>query len=252
MHGRSIRSLQDISKDIDLHAIAQKYELPCDAVKETVERSISDTLSGILCCDVECVLTEAGSEIYLFREDKVERLQAERLKKNIVRAIEYNIVLALRREHTSRTHEILRCMAGSVAGGYITKIFDNRMYVELDAGGDSPVVGVCEKQHQTPKERGLYRIGDYYNFYISTVRPIINGNVPSVKVSLSRTSRRLTEGLFNRGLAEKLLNVTVRCLRRAAGVHSLIEAEERIPKECIKAVSYELKERIIVSVIQKK
>ena len=43
MRGRSMRLLQDISKDLDLREIAEKYELPLDTVKETVERSISDT-----------------------------------------------------------------------------------------------------------------------------------------------------------------------------------------------------------------
>jgi hypothetical protein len=247
-----MRFLQDISKDIDLREIAEKYKLPLDEVKETVERSISDTLTDLLNSDVECMLTKEGSEIYIFRENEVEKIPIERLKKNIIRAIKYSLISDLSNEQAIRSYEELRFMAGGIAGGYVTKIFEDRIYVELAADGGSPVVGICEKRHQTPKERGLYRMGDYYNFYVSSVTPLIKGGVPEVKVFLSRTSKSLSEGLLNKELAEKLIDMRVRCMRRTAGVCSLMEAQERIPAECIKAVSDELKERIKVRVIREK
>lgn len=251
MRGRSMWFLRDISKEIDLHAIAEKYELPHDAVKETVERSISDTLSDIFRSEVEFLLTKEGPAIYIFRDKEIERFPIEKLKKNILRAIKYGLVSAFYREQAVRGYEELRFIAGGISGGYISKIFEDRIYVELNAGNGSPVIGVCENRHQTPKERKLCRIGDYYSFYVSSVTPFMSGGVPEVKVSLSRTSKSLTEGLLKKELTERLLDIRIRCVRRAAGAYSLIEAEERIPKECIKAVSDELKERVIVRVIQK-
>ena len=246
MQERYTRFLRDISGGIDFRAVADKYELPCDEAKIAIERSISGTLSGIFRSDVECLLTGDGCEIYVFRENGVERLPMERLKKNILRAIKYGIVSALQGEATSRSYERLRYLAGGITGGHVAAAFEERIFVELDGGAGQLVVGVCEKEHQTPKERGRYRPGDYYSFYISSVTPSSNGRVPVLKVSLSRTSSSLTEGLLRKELAERLLDIRVRCIKRTAGIFSLAEAEGRIPRECIKTVSCELKERVIV------
>ncbi|MDA8090037.1 MAG: hypothetical protein M0Z61_07430 [Nitrospiraceae bacterium] len=170
----------------------------------------------------------------------------ERLKKNILRAIKYGIVSTLHKETVARGYESLRNLAGGVTGGHIAAVFEERIFVELDGGAGKLVVGVCEREQQTPKESGRYRPGDYFSFYISSVTPSSNGRVPVLKVSLSRISRSLTEGLLRKELAEKLLDTKVRCVKRAAGIFSLVEAEGRIPRECIKAVSDELKERVIV------
>ncbi len=245
-----MRFLKDISGGADLRAVADKYELPCDEAKAAIERSISGTLSGIFRLDVECMLTREGCEIYVFRENRVELLPMERLKKNVLRAIKYDIVSALQREATVRGYGKLRYLTGGIIGGHVAAVFEERIFVELDGSAGWLVVGVCEKEHQTPKERGLYRTGDYLNFYVSSVTPSSNGRVPVLKVSLSRTSRSLTEGLFQRELSDRLLAIRVRCVKRAAGVFSLVEAEGRVPGECIKAVSGELKERIIVHFVR--
>ena len=241
-----MRFLKDISDGADLRAVAEKYELPFDEAKAAIERSISGTLSVIFRLDVECMLTGEGCEIYVFRENRVEMLPMERLKKNVLRAIKYGVVAALQKEATVWGYKKLRYLTGGIIGGHAAVVFEERIFVELDGSAGRLVVGVCEKEHQTPKERGLYRTGDYYSFYISSVTPSSNGRVPVLKVSLSRTSRSLTEGLLRRELSEKLLAVRVRCVKRAAGVFSLVEADGRVPGECIKAVSGELKERIIV------
>ena len=241
-----MRFLRDISDSIDLRAVAEKYEIPLDEAKATIERSISSTLSGIFRLDVECLLTGDGCEIYVFRENGVERLPVERLKKNILRAIKYGIVSALHTETVTRGYERLRYLAGGITGGHIAAVFEDRIFVELDGGADRLVVGVCEKERQTPKERGRYRPGGYYSFYISSVTPSSNGRVPVLKVSLSRISRSLTEGLLRKELAERLLDIKVICVKRAAGIFSLVEVKGRIPRECIKSVSDELKERVIV------
>ena len=246
-----MRSLRDISSDPDLDAVAGKYDLTSEVVKETVERSISDTLSHIFGSDIECLLNGKDFEIYIFREDEVEKLPVERLKKNILRAIKYDIVSALHREYAACSYEKLRFLTGTIAGGYIVRIFDDCIYAELNAGS-GPVVGICDRQHQTPKERGSYRLGDYYRFYVSHVAPVVTGGVPGVKVSLNRTSGSLTAGLMKKELADRLLDIRVKCIGRTAGVYSLIETQERVPSECIKAVSDELKERIKIRVIQKK
>ena len=247
-----MRFLKDISDGADLRAVAEKYELPFDEAKAAIERSISSTLSVIFRSDVECMLTGEGCEIYVFRENGVERLPVERLRKNILRAIKYGIVSALHEEATAHGYEKLRFLAGGIIGGHIAAVFEERIFVELDGGAGKLVVGVCEREQQTPKERGLCRTGDYFNFYVSSVTPSSNGRVPVLKVSLSRTSRSLTEGLIRRELSEKLLAIRVRCVTRAAGVFSLVEADGKVPMECIKAVSNELKERIIVHFAQEK
>ncbi len=246
MQERYTRFLKDISCGVDLRAISEKYELPCDEAKEAIERSISGTLSDIFRSDVECLLTGKGCEIYVFRENGVWRFPMEKLKKNILRAIKYGIVSALHTETVTRGYERLRYLAGGITGGHIAAVFEDRIFVELDGGADRLVVGVCEKERQTPKERGRYRPGGYYSFYISSVTPSSNGRVPVLNVSLSRISRSLTEGLLRKELAERLLDIKVICVKRAAGIFSLVEVKGRIPRECIKSVSDELKERVIV------
>ena len=252
MHARYTRFLKDISGGIDFRSVAEKYELPCDEAKEAIERSISSTLSDIFRSDVECRLTGEGCEIYVFRENGVDKLPLERLKKNILRAIKYGIVSALHKETVARDYERFRYLAGGITGGHVAAVFEERIFVELDGGAGRLVVGVCEREHQTPKERGHYRPGDYYSFYISSVTPSSNGRVPVLKVSLSRISKSLTEGLLRKELAERLLDIRVRCVKRAAGIFSLVEAQGRIPRDCIKAVSDELKERVIVRNVQEK
>ncbi|MDA8163041.1 MAG: hypothetical protein M0022_09105 [Desulfobacteraceae bacterium] len=246
MQERYTRFLKDISGGVDLRAIAEKYDLPHDEAMAAIERSISGTLSDIFRSDVECLLTERGCEIYVFRENGVEIFPVERLKKNILRAVKYDFIFALHNEAVARGYEKLRYLASGTTGGHVAAVFEDRIFVELDGGAGNLVVGVCEREQQTPKERGRYRPGNYYSFYISSVMPSSNGRVPVLKVSLSRTSRSLTEGLLRKELAEKLLDIRVRCIKRAAGIFSLVEAEGRIPRECIKAVSDELKERVIV------
>ena len=246
-----MRFLRDISGGADLRAVAEKYELPFDEAKAAIERSISGTLSGVFHLDVECLLTGDGCEIYVFRENRVEMLPMERLKKNVLRAIKYGVVAALQKEATVRGYEKLRYLTGGIIGGHVAAAFEERIFVELVGSAGKLVVGVCEKEDQTPKERGLYRTGEYFNFYVSSVTPSSNGRVPVLRVSLSRTSRSLTEGLLQRGLSEKLLDIRVRCVKRAAGVFSLVEADGRVPVECIKAVSRELKERIIVHFVRR-
>ena len=246
-----MRFLRDISGGADLRAVAEKYELPYGEAKAAIERSISGTLSGIFRLDVECMLTGEGCEIYVFRENRVELLPMERLKKNVLRAIKYGVVAALQKEATVRGYEKLRYLTGGIIGGHVAVVFEERIFVELDGRTGQLVVGVCEKEHQTPKERGLYRTGDYLNFYVSSVTPSSNGRVPVLRVSLSRTSRSLTEGLLRMELSEKLLAIRVRCVERAAGVFSLVEVDGRVPVECIKAVSRELKERIIVHFVRR-
>ncbi|MDA8162203.1 MAG: hypothetical protein M0022_04750 [Desulfobacteraceae bacterium] len=246
MQERYTRFLKDISGGIDLRAIAEKYDLPHDEAKEAIERSISGTLSDIFRSDVECRLTERGCEIYVFRENGVEIFPAERLKKNILRAVKYDFIFALHNEAVAQGYEKLRYLAGGTTCGHIAAVFEDRIFVELDGGAGKLVVGVCEREQQMPKERGRYRPGNYYSFYISSVTPSSNGRVPVLKVSLSRISKSLTEGLLRKEITERLLDIKFRCVKRAAGIFSLVEAKGRIPRECIKAVSDELKERIII------
>lgn len=245
-----MRFLEDISDSLDLRAIAEKYELPIEAAQSAVERSISGTLSGIFRQDVECRLGGKGCEIYVFRENGVESFPMEKLRKNILRAVKYNLVSALLEEAVAHGYEKIRYLAGGIAGGHVSVISGDRIFVELDAGAGKFVVGVCEKEHQTPKERGRYRPGDYLNFHVLRVSPSSNGRVPVLKVTLSRTSRGLTEGLLRRQLSERLLNTKIRCVGRTAGAFSLVNAEGRLPLECIKAVSNELKERVIVHFVR--
>ncbi len=245
--------LKDISKKkIDLQEIAEKYELPFDHAKAAIEKSISETLSTIFRQDTECLLTGHGCEINVFRENGVKKLPMEHLKKNVLRAIKYGIVSALQRESTLRCYKELRFMAGRVVSGYVSAVFEDRIVAELDTGAGpacGQVMGVCEKSQQTPKERGLYRPG-WLKFYVLSVEPVLN-KVPTLRVSLSRTSTGLTEGLLHVALVDRLLDTKIKCVKRAAGVFSLVEAGEKIPRECIKKVADELKERVVVHFGQK-
>ena len=250
-----MRPLKDISGGLSLQAVADKYGLPYEDAKAAVEGAISGALSGIFHLDVECQMNGQGCEIYVFRSTGVERLPTEKLKKNILRAIKYSIVSALNMETVTHGYEKFRSLAGGIAGGRIIAVHEERIFVELDTEtvncAPDGLAGVCELSHQPPKERGRYRPGDYMNFHVLSIKTSLNGRVPALKASLSRTSRGLTEGLLRRRLTERLLNTQIHCVKRAAGVFSLVETNTRIPGECIKAVSDELKERIIVHFVQK-
>lgn len=239
--------------DIWLEELEDKYGLTPDVIKETVVDAISKSLSKIFRCEVEAIWDGKGIEIYKFRDTsqglEVQKLSMDALKKNIFRAIRYEIARELSKKKVLSEYELAKDMTGTVVGGYVKEMSREKILVDIEGKG---FTGVCYRSHQPPRERGQYKRGGYYSFYVLRVEPVlINRIKPELEIRLSRTSKSLPEGLLQKELRDMGLDTKVKCRRRIAGAFSYITTSQKIPKEAILSVSKELKERIIVSYVRK-
>ena len=83
-------------------------------------------------------------------------------------------------------------------------------------------------------------------FLVTSVLPVMKNGRAKVLIRLSRTTKALPEAL----LKEQTDEPSIRCVRRIAGAFSEIETKRKLPREVIRAVGNELKERIIVRVVE--
>lgn len=228
----------------NLEEISKKYGLSVVDVQEIVDETVSKTFSELLGHDAEFVMGEKS--IYLYGDKEKIILPAEKVKKNIVRLIRFRLENSLQGYSTITSYQADKSLTGTVAGGHIAQVYSDSIYV--DVLSDRGVLhGTCKLSHQTPKERGKYKPNEYYNFYVNKVSLVKKKNVLHKEISLSRTSKRLVCGLFEKELSSRFIgDIVVICTRRIAGVMSEVSVSKKMPKECITAVQKELKERVIV------
>lgn len=224
-----------------LNELSDKYNLSDAEVTATIEKVIADVLMKATNKDVECNIDRG--EIYIYDSDK-KILPISNVNKSIVRHIRSVLRKALYLQEAIKRYDEIKNLINTVVGGYIKKnLPDGSLYVELDSNKN--IYGICKVENQPPKERGKYRLGEYYNFYVNRIvtlsEPVDN------MVILSRTSKSLVVELLKKSVRNKLLeDIEIACENRIAGYVSKVRVSKRIPKECILDVSKELQERIIV------
>lgn len=226
----------------NLSDLADKYNLSSDEVIAVAESVVSVVMARVMKKDVDYCFDR--NEMYIYEKDK-QVIQANSINKSIINLIKSSLIKGLYKRSAINEHEAIIGLNNSVIGGYVSRIStDGSIYIEAN-NGDRVFYGVCKRIHQTPKERGKYRLGQYYSFYVNKIKP--SRDLLANEVSLSRTSKSLVRGLLQKELSSRFIDdIQVICKRRMAGIASEVFVSKKIPKDCITAVSKELKEKIIV------
>jgi len=232
--------------------LSYKYRLSEQAVKEETEKALSVVLTKRLGFEVEAVFN-GNFELWGYKERygdiRTMQIMPEKIKKGLMREIKYSIANALLIRSVMEDYELNKHKIKTVVYGTIIKqkTDDGSVYVYIqDIEGRNDVVAVMDRASQTPKERGWYMVGQKMPFYVLSVKPLLLKETPRLEIRLSRNSMSLPECLMRQELITQNMDIKVRCTCRIAGAFSEIKASAKIPRECIKKVSDELKERVIV------
>ncbi len=243
---------------LDISELSTKYRLPEWTVWEEIERAVSKILSGHLGFEVEAFLNENDIlDLWGFVSNhgdlEVKRFNADTIPRSLLQKIKHGIAEALMLRSVLNEYDLVKHRTGSIIFGTIIRTLPCGMLhvdVELGSVGDT-IVALCDLESQTPKEMGEYRQGTTLPFHIKNIRPVMIKDIPRLEVRMSRNARGLVEGLLNSELKDRKMDIQVKCTRRIAGAFSDIKSPKRIPRDCIKKISDELKERIIVAYEEK-
>lgn len=198
-------------------------------------------LTKRLGADIEAIIDKKGRiEIWRFRDTDAYKIPHNRINRQILQELRQRIPDTLLKASILKDYHLLRHRAKTIVSGTILKTDPDLLYVELK-DTDTRIIAICHEGAQTPKERGRYKEGETLSFYLLSIHPVYQNGIPRLVIRLSRTSRGLVEGLLKRETG-----IDLRCECRIAGAYSHITATAPIPRDTIKEVSDQLKERIIV------
>ncbi|MEM4134395.1 MAG: hypothetical protein QXV73_04285 [Candidatus Micrarchaeia archaeon] len=240
-----IASLAEIIEEL-----AEKYEISIKEAYELAEETISFALSESLGYDVQ-VYFKPQCKIVIYTDFGFREILPSQINKKHFKQLKEIVSQRFYIFQAYRIYEDAKKLVRTVVFGPIFRIIQNTLYVKIKnphttihAGRN--LIGQCPLEHQTPKERGYYREGQILPFYVTSVKGIVENNVPRIIVTLSRNSISFPEELLRMSLAERGIFTKIKAVRRIAGGWTEIHAESKIPKECIKEVGNLLKEGIIV------
>lgn len=236
--------------------LMQSRDMSLEIVKQLTETAFVRVLQRDLGGDIEVSFDEEDNLHIIWYTDEngivvprivdIYRLQWNTFKK-IIEEMEFLVHATITMDDFKNFRPLYR----TVIGGTVSSVAaDDTLYIAIQSNrdGGGQALGICEFAHQTPKERGSYKLGDYLWFYTTNVEAFRQLGAPRLMIRLSRTSKSLPEKLLHLKLMEQYLgHIEVKCLRRIAGAFSLINVSEEVPRDSIKEVSDELKERIIVN-----
>jgi|GEM_PF-1048688 len=230
--------------EIDLQELAGKYGLSDGETQNVVEASITGTLSRVLKLDIEVSLN-GKAEIVVYRNNGVNTFTLEQFDSRLRRQVRDDIALNMEVAVTMNRYEATKWAAQRVIEGEVARIMGDSLCVRACLEGYGvELFCECLWKDQTPKERYWYRQGQTLSFYVLSVRPVSEQACPRLEVRLSRNSQGLPEGLLRKELDAIGHGGRIHCVKRIAGAFSEIETENRLPREAIKKVSDELRERI--------
>ncbi|WP_088534190.1 hypothetical protein [Geobacter sp. DSM 9736] len=231
--------------------LLSKYSLPEEQARSAIEVAIARTLTREMQISFS-VKYDGKLEITAFHtHGKPAVIPAEAINKKLFRHVRYQVELELQKRQALFEAEQLKQLRGVNVTGQISRILiDGTLVVTLEIADLFRCLilsGECQVPFQPPRERGLYRIGQVLEFYVTKVVAIAAGHWSArVHIRLSRTARDLPARL----LRERTGINGISCRRRIAGAFSDIVSTARIPKEAIVAVGKELGEHLNVFVEQ--
>jgi len=241
----------------DVRELADIYGLPEETAKAELLKSLSNSLSAVFGAEIEVLSSKAGTlEIYSYRDSygdlQVRSLPVSSIGRHAIRRIRRDLSLSLAKIRVLRDYDLSRDLIGRVVEGMIVKTVNHgSLSIRLQANGScnpGSLVGSCPYRFQTPKERDIYRPGDFLSFQVLKVSPIMENGMPRLEITLGRNGRGLVEGLITKRVWRNpsCRDVKARCVKRIAGAYSEVVSTAPIPRDAIKSVSDELKEYIRV------
>ncbi len=239
------RYIMNFSNSV-INELSEKYRLQEWIIKDTIEEVVSLSLTKKLGFEVGVMFMGSSLDIWTFDDIEAKQISLTGIQTSVAEEIKHNITSALLKRSVLEDYDRFKDKIRTVVYGTIIKYHSSgAILVETDSISDR-VIAICPMSSQTPKERGHYRVGDVLPFYITNIEPVYEKETPKLEIRLSRNSRGLPEGLIKNELIDSNREAKVRCIKRIAGAFSEIKSSERIPKKCVKKISDELKERIIV------
>ncbi len=225
--------------------LGQKYNLPVSVVEEEIEALLSCMLTEHCGFEVEAVISPEGLKIYGYVERGGElKVKSLDLKQYSLRRFPESLSVALAQRSVLSRYEALKYVSQSVLEGQVVQEQENGdLVVEIQ---DPGLFGLCARRQQPPSERGHYRRGEQKAFFVLAMLPVLADDVPRLEIRLSRTTKKLVEGLFRRQLGQSHSKAEIKCTRRIAGAFSEVQTTEKLPRALIQSVSKEVKERIRV------
>lgn len=241
--------------DLNTKELSKKYGLNEWIVKEETEKIISKILTETY--NYEVIAQFNGTpdvfEIYGYPEKEGQlneiKLIPSKMRYSVIKRIITELTYSLKTRVIYQDCENLKSIIKKAMNGTIELIENGNLFVHIHGLSDSfeEIIAVCKRESQTPKERREYNKNSVLSFHVSpSVISVYDGSAPRIQIRLSRTSKKLTEGLIENELVNRCLDVEVKCTKRIAGAYSEVMVSHRIPKDVIKHVSDQLKERIIV------
>ncbi|WP_020678077.1 hypothetical protein [Geopsychrobacter electrodiphilus] len=235
--------------------LLKRYNLPEDQAADAIETAISRTLSAMLRMNVLVRLDENLEVIAINqRLADAEPIQIDPtgISKQGQRQIRRQIALELEKRLALHECNHLHSLRGQVIKGEIRKVSTNgEVTVALEVDDhfrQLTLTGVCPARYLPPKERGCFYLGEIRAFLVTSVLSVQKRGRYKVQIRLSRTSKALPELLLRQTTSLQ----GIRCLKRIAGAFCEIETVKFLPRDAINAVGEELKERIIVRVLESK
>ena len=241
----------------DVRELADIYGLPEETVKVELLESLSNSLAAVFGTEIEVLSSKAGNlEIYSYRDLsgdlQVRSLPVSSIGRHAIKRIRRDLSLSLAKIRVLRDYDFCGDLVGCVVEGMVMKAVNHgSLSIQLQANGPcnpKNLVGSCPYRFQTPKERDIYRPGDFLSFQVLKVSPIMENGMPRLEITLGRNGRGLVEGLITKRVWRNpsCRDVKARCVKRIAGAYSEVVSTAPIPRDAIKSVSDELKEYIRV------
>lgn len=233
--------------------LLEKYNLPEGQATDAIETAITTVLSTAFKTDM-LVRVQKSLEVYALPSSDLppRPIDPASLSRQLQRQVHFQIERELEKRQALHERETLSSLRGRPITGEIRQISSTgEVTVALkmeDHFCRLALTGVCPARCLSPRERQTLSVGDMNAFLVTSVLPVQKKGRSKVLIRLSRTTIALPEAM----LRELTGEASVRCTRRIAGAFSEIETKNKLPKEAILLVSNELKERIIVRIVEGK
>lgn len=219
-----------------LDEINSKYGLNETEIITVLLEAVEQFYSHLLRCPVLCELNNNGVSIRKYNNTgsgysenllTLRYTDIHNIKEILQERYESLLLLRTRKHLKTAVHTALRCT--------FIQYIDDDACLSAENSGINQIKAICSKRDTPHHERGKYKKGFSYWFFVKT---IADADKPTLRIS--RTSKRLVDELFRQQ------GDNVKCIYRIAGAKSHIRATRKIDKKHIIRVSNELKERIIV------
>ncbi|WP_305045010.1 hypothetical protein [Geoalkalibacter sp.] len=235
-----------------LAEMAALYRLPPVTVLDTIERTMSEVLSSRYRGeDIQVRIDERTLEIRILAFSMLNGgtwRDIPEANLSGIKNLHRHIQGALQRASVVREVKKIRKHCNKVSQGVVTRIDrDGSLYVEFDLGPQQGLVtGHCPSQNLPRNERGRYLPGEERYFHLASCTPVMVGQVPRIRLTLDRTSKRLPEQLLAQWFENAPQDLRITCRMRQPGERSEIWTTHKIPKQTLTAVSKELGEHVFI------